>query len=161
MTVRIRRKFLVDRSYAEQIVSQASDVFTVMQGYLSTQPNHRICIQLIRDGGGHQRAFITIAGQTINNMTSCFSYEVPIADGQSMFLMSDVFLPEKKRFVVDYRGSEWIVDQHRGPNDGLMVAKVEQASLTSHIDIPPWVGLEVTNDTNYTGAKIANVKVPV
>lgn len=41
-------------------------------------------------------------------------------------------------------GLEWEVDIFTGPNNGLVIAEIELPSPDHPIDIPPWVGEEIT-----------------
>jgi CYTH domain-containing protein len=52
-------------------------------------------------------------------------------------------------------GLEWEVDVFEGENAGLVVAEVELESERQSIDLPDWVGLEVTHDPRYLNANLA------
>ncbi|WLT38969.1 hypothetical protein NON20_04405 [Synechocystis sp. B12] len=43
-----------------------------------------------------------------------------------------------------------------GDNQGLILAEVELTHTDEQINLPPWIGEEVTNDTRYYNINLAN-----
>ena len=58
-------------------------------------------------------------------------------------------LIDKTRFWVEDRGHTWEVDVFHGENSGLIIAEVELASITEVVELPEWIGEEVTDDVRY------------
>ena len=58
-------------------------------------------------------------------------------------------LVEKTRYKVHYAGHEWEIDVFAGANTGLIVAEVELQSEHEALNLPPWVGVEVSDDPRY------------
>jgi CYTH domain-containing protein len=56
---------------------------------------------------------------------------------------------EKVRHVVPYAGLLWHVDVYEGILSGVVVAEVELQHAHQELDLPPWIGEEVTNDPSY------------
>jgi adenylate cyclase len=115
------------------------------QGYLSTDPGRSV---RIRSGAG--KAFITIKGQTVNRTRAEYEYPVPVDDAEEL-LDSLCLRPliEKTRHIVEHAGLHWEVDEFDGANAGLVIAEVELAAANQHIQLPDWVGEEVTDDPRY------------
>lgn len=62
---------------------------------------------------------------------------------------------EKTRYKVAYAGNVWEVDEFAEANAGLVIAEVELSSEKQTIQLPPWVGTEVTTDRRYYNAYLA------
>ena len=55
-------------------------------------------------------------------------------------------LVEKSRYKIDFDGFVWEVDEFFGENQGLIVAEIELESEDQKVEIPGWIGGEVTGD---------------
>jgi adenylate cyclase len=58
-------------------------------------------------------------------------------------------LIEKTRFTVRWQGSLWEVDVFSGDNSGLVIAEIELRHESEPFDRPPWLGIEVTGQSQY------------
>jgi len=142
----IERKFLV-----------ASDAWRGLapgtryrQGYLSTVETRTV---RIRVAGDH--AYLTIKGATAGIARAEFEYEIPLADAQA--LLDDLCerpLIEKTRYRIPFAGHVWEVDEFHGDNEGLIVAEVELPTADAPVDLPPWIGAEVSADPRYANANL-------
>ena len=56
---------------------------------------------------------------------------------------------EKIRYKIEYAGHTWDVDEFHGLNSGLVLAEIELESEEAVVELPPWVGEEVTGDPRY------------
>jgi CYTH domain-containing protein len=61
---------------------------------------------------------------------------------------------DKVRYRIEHAGRIWEVDVFDGANEGLVVAEVELPSEEAQIDLPHWIGEEVTNDPRYFNANL-------
>ena len=63
----------------------------------------------------------------------------------------------KRRFLLDVAGALFGVDVFEHPHTGLMLCEVEAESLADldHVALPDWVGAEITDDPDFTGAALA------
>lgn len=141
MPKEIERKFLV---IGEDWRGKNAGIF-YRQGYLSTQ---RDCSVRIRAGEG--KGYLTIKGETHGAVRDEFEYEIPIEDANE--LLSKFCrhpLIEKKRYEIQHKGLGWEIDEFTGENEGLVVAEVELADENEKIDLPEWIGEEVTGDPKY------------
>src|SRR6186997_2055870 len=135
MGTEIERKFLVPD------VSAVRDVTGVAyrQGYLSTVPERTV---RVRVAGDH--AFITIKGLNAGATRAEFEYPIPPDDAEALLPMCVPPLVEKTRYRIEHGGLTWEVDVFEGENAGLVVAEVELPAADTRVDIPPWIGDEVT-----------------
>ena len=65
-------------------------------------------------------------------------------------------LVEKTRYEIEWAGRVWEIDVFAGDNEGLVVAEVELASEDEPVEIPPWVGEEVSGDPRYYNANLVD-----
>lgn len=63
---------------------------------------------------------------------------------------------EKNRHRIEHAGRTWEVDVFEGGNAGLILAEVELDSADATVEIPDWVGDEVTTDPRYYNANLVN-----
>ena len=145
MATEIERKFLVRDLQALAGV----DGIAYRQGYLSTEADRTV---RVRRAGAH--AFITVKGRSHGATRAEFEYEIPIADADAMLGLCIPPIIEKVRHRIEHSGRVWEVDVFGGVNEGLVVAEVELPSADAEVDLPPWVGDEVTDDPRYFNANL-------
>ncbi len=61
---------------------------------------------------------------------------------------------EKTRYEVVHAGLVWEVDVFTGDAEGLVLAEVELKRTDQLLDLPSWVGREVTQDRRYRSSAI-------
>ena len=153
MAIEIERKYLVkDDSWREGAKGQK-----YMQGYMSRGEVATVRVRITEKG-----AFLTIKGKPaikegeISAAKLEFEYPVPLADAKEMLtLLCQGPIIEKTRFCVEHAGMTWEIDEFYGENDGLLMAEVELESEDQSVEIPSWIGREVTSDTRYYNASLS------
>lgn len=145
MALEIERKFLVvGRSWR-------SDRGTLLrQGYLNRDPQRTVRIRVSDDS-----AWITVKGLTTGASRSEFEYSIPVADAEALLALCERPLLEKTRYRIQHSGLWWDLDEFHGDNAGLIIAEVELTHENDAVDLPPWVGTEVTNDPRYFNSNLA------
>jgi CYTH domain-containing protein len=79
-----------------------------------------------------------------------FEYAIPYSDAVEILqTMCDGRVLEKVRHVVLHAGTVWHVDVYEGILNGVVLAEAELQHADQKIDLPGWVGREVTNDPMY------------
>jgi CYTH domain-containing protein len=63
--------------------------------------------------------------------------------------MCDGHVLNKTRHFVTHVGAIWYVDVYDGILNGVMLAEIELESADQQIELPGWIGKEVTGDPNY------------
>jgi CYTH domain-containing protein len=151
MAIEIERKFLVvgDGWLAGARASR------IEQGYLSNNPEVSVRIR-IRD----ERATITVKGERSGLSRDEFEYPVPIDDARAMMELCVLPPLAKTRHDVIFAGKMWEVDVYSGRHAGMVIAEIELASEADEIELPPWVGLEVTHDRRYRNSELAGAASP-
>jgi len=122
------------------------------QGYLSTEPERTVRIRTMGE-----KAFLTIKGPTIGISRTEYEYPIPLADGNRMLdELCQKPIIEKKRYTIIIQEQVWEVDKFKGENEGLIVAEIELESEDQKIDLPDWIGEEVSHDPRYFNANLVS-----
>jgi adenylate cyclase len=147
MAKEIERKFLVKSlNFAD-----LAPGIPIKQGYISSGPNHSVRIRCYG-----ARGFITIKGPTRGATRDEFEYEIPLADAKQMLANLCEHPPiEKTRYRIPVGNHVFEVDRFAGANEGLIVAEVELSSEDESIEMPDWVGREVTDDPRYYNSNLS------
>lgn len=146
MAKEIERKFLVrlDRW------RPSADGVHFVQGYLSSVKERVVRVRV--EG---TRARLTIKGLTSGMSRSEFEYPIPAADATLMLEgLCERPLIDKHRHIENVGGRRWEVDVFHGDNQGLVIAEVELQSEDDIVELPPWVGDEVTGDPRYFNSNL-------
>lgn len=142
----IERKYLVKGTEWKKLAKGTS----YRQGYLSTVKERTVRVRTIDDKG-----FLTIKGITVGASRAEYEYEIPADDANAMLSnLCEKPLIEKNRYKIGYAGLTWEVDEFFGDNAGLVVAEVELTSEDQKIDLPAWVGEQVTSDPRYFNSNL-------
>lgn len=144
MAVEIERKFLVSGDGW-----RGGPGRRLVQGYLSESGAATVRVR-IDDGD----AFLTIKGDDPGRSRPEFEYAIPLADAQDLLRLCRRPLIEKTRYEVEHAGLVWEVDVFEGDNAGLVIAEVELDSAGQAVELPPWVGDEVTDDLRYRNSNL-------
>ena len=148
MGIEIERKFLVG---SDQWRAAAGPGTRYRQGYLYAQADGAVRVRVAGD-----EAWLTVKGATRGIERLEFEYVIPRADAEAMLEhLCRRPLIEKTRYVVPHGGRRWEVDVFEGANAGLVVAEVELPSADAAVDLPAWVGREVSDDPRYYNANLA------
>jgi CYTH domain-containing protein len=101
------------------------------------------------------KAFLTIKGISAGAVRSEYEYEIPFTEAVELLTqLCEKPIIEKIRYKITYKGLIWEVDEFSGENQGLLVVEVELTNEQQEIELPPWVGEEVTTDTRYYNANL-------
>ena len=149
MAIEIERKFLVAGDGWRDLVRRKE---TLRQGYLTTGGKGvTVRVRTIDDA----RGFITIKSGGSALARAEFEYDVPIADARQMLGLSRGAQIEKTRHSLELAGGDWVVDEFHGRHEGLIIVEVELDTPTAALELPGWVGDEVTGDPQYYNSSLA------
>jgi adenylate cyclase len=99
---------------------------------------------------------LNIKGATRGLARAEFEYPEPLEDARALLAEQCAgAIIEKTRHRVRHRGRLWEVDVFSGANEGLVVAEVELSSANERVDLPRWIGVEVSDDPRYRNAALA------
>ncbi len=147
MAQEIERKFLVTADSWRPLATGQP----YCQGYIATaRPGHSVRVRLAGD-----RGYLTIKGPTQGLTRAEFEYPIPVADAQAMLsTLCDRPFIEKTRYRLPRGEVVWEIDEFAGENVGLIVAEVELQSENQPLDLPDWVGREVSGEARYYNASL-------
>ncbi|MCP5365688.1 MAG: CYTH domain-containing protein [Hyphomicrobiales bacterium] len=146
MATEIERKFLVSGAGWRS----GSEAAAIRQGYLTTTKTLSVRVRTFGE-----QAFLTIKGAMRGLTRAEYEYAIPVADANELLdTLCHGGLIEKTRYTLIYAGHEWVVDEFAGDNAGLTVAEVELADENESVNLPPWIGEEVTDDPRYLNANL-------
>lgn len=148
MAREIERKFLVTRDDWRQLVKKTD---AVRQGYLSSAGGITVRIRTVNETKG--LLTIKTGGAVLDRAE--FEYEVPIADARELLVRCPGRLIEKRRHHLGLPGGDWVVDEFAGRHHGLILLEVELPDSQATIDLPDWVGEEVTGRAEFYNATLA------
>ena len=147
MTIEIERKFLV----TGHDWKQSDTAMHCLQGYLVDNDTCVVRARVMGDAG-----FLTVKGRVVGPVATEFEYGIDAHEAKTIIeTLCDGRMVEKTRYVIDHAGMQWEVDEFHGANEGLIVAEVELDREDQTIDLPPWVGSEVTGDARYYNMNLA------
>lgn len=143
----IERKFLI--KYSEWNELQKTSGKHLRQGYLLSDPEKTIRVRT-----ADEHAWITIKGKSVGATRLEYEYEIPLQDGIELLSNFAESPLEKVRHEIINQSKTWEVDVFLGDNAGLIVAEIELESEDEGIDLPNWVGEEVTGDIRYYNSNL-------
>jgi len=142
----IERKFLV----SSDAWRDGTPGVPMRQGYLSEGTRTTVRVRI-----AGPRAWLTIKGRAVGGVRPEYEYEIPVRDGSAMLDLCTGEIVDKVRHRVPYAGNTWEVDVFAGVNQPLITAEVELGSPDESVELPPWLGREVTGEARYLNASLA------
>ena len=148
--IEIERKFLASST---EFFALADSKVYIKQGYLSKDPHRTVRVR-IKD----ERAFLTIKGISSESGMSRFEWEKEIAleEGETLMRLCLPTIIEKTRFIVPQGTLAFEVDVFEREHKGLILAEIELPSEKTTINLPPWIGKEVTGDKRYYNSYLSS-----
>lgn len=148
MSLEIERKFLVrDDSWRS-----GAQGLLLRQGYLPTQGKVTVRVRVAGD-----RAYLTLKGPAQGLVRPEFEYPIPLTDATTLLAsLCQLPLIEKYRYRIPVGDLVWEVDEFLGANQGLVLAEVELTHPDQPIELPAWVGQEVSDNPRYLNANLVN-----
>lgn len=144
----IERKFLV----INDKYKSSAEFMLHKQGYLSRIPEKVVRVRT--DG---KEGYITVKGERKGAFRKEYEYRIPIGDALEMLdTLCDKPLIEKKRYIAEYGGFKWEIDEFYGENEGLVIAEIELESEDACFSKPDWIGEEVTDDNRYYNSNLVS-----
>ena len=148
--VEIERKFLVDNP--AQALLSARHSFHIFQGYISNDPARTVRLRI-----GEGKGFLTIKGASSAEGTTRLEWEqeIPLAEAKALMPLCLPGLIQKTRHHVVDQQQLFEVDVFEGALTGLVIAEIELKTPKDKIQLPAWIGKEVTGDKRYYNSHLA------
>lgn len=149
MAIEIEHKYLVISDQYKLMSELKSEI---SQGYLSRTPSRTVRVRIKDDKG-----FLTVKGITEHDSRMEFEYQIPKTDAEEMMAFCECVPLQKTRYIVNYCGNRWEVDEFHGKLEGLVLAEIELKHSGEHYELPPFVGKNVTGDPKYYNSALNGV----
>jgi adenylate cyclase len=148
MAVEIERKFLVrSDAWREQVHASRR----LRQGYLSRGATASVRVRI---SGAKAELGIKSTSDGIHRLE--YEYAVPLADATEMLERIALRpLIDKTRHLIKHAGQLWEVDEFHGENAPLILAEIELEDADQAIELPDWVGREVSCDPRYYNSNLS------
>jgi adenylate cyclase len=161
MGIEIERRFLVRDARAAVLDSKITNRCQIRQGYFGCVDGLRVRVRIIADNGGQRSAVLTLKGRRKGICRE--EYERPLEldyAEQALFSLPPAHIIWKTRYWLRYLdGVLWSIDLFEGPNTGLVIAEVELTHPEQDIELPPWVGEEISFNARYGNFALARLPV--
>jgi len=105
-----------------------------------------------------EECVLTAKGRRVG--ASAIEHEWPISSELFDSITSGGGLPSTKKSRYLWRGGDgllWEIDEFEGALAGLIIAEVELDDENQAVNIPAWVGMELTNLNGWSNASLANM----
>ena len=145
MGLEIERKFLVQKaSFLSSIYGK-----DMVQGFILTKKEKSVRVRITGE-----KATLTVKGETFGSVRQEFEYPIPVEEAREMLFLCERPLIDKCRYEIPWGSLIWEVDVFHGENEGLIVAEIELPEVDYYLDLPEWIGEEVTSDPRYFNSNL-------
>jgi len=142
MPLEIERKFLVANSGWKSAVTGR---IRIRDGLIASNNGHKARVRI-----SDAKATITLKSRRIGPTRTEFEYAIPCSDAEEMLrTMCDGHVLDKVRHFVSHAGATWQVDVYDGILNGVVLAEIELERADQKLELPDWIGKEVTGDPSY------------
>ncbi len=148
MNIEIERKFLVRNDDWRNFAISRSDI---RQAYLDTNPKVSIRVR-IRDNSA---ATLTLKSSPSALRRLELEYPIPTLEAEALMPLRHGAIVEKTRHIVPCGDLAFEVDEFSGANAGLFIAEIELPSEHHPVELPSWIGPEVTGQKQYYNGSLA------
>lgn len=147
----VERKFLVGALPRDRY-----DPALITQGYLHNTEDLTVRVEFVDRTryGGKLSVNLSVKSPRTGLVREEDEFEITERLGDKLLWSARDQRISKVWSKVAYGGREWEVDDYLDENFGLRVAEIEFDD-SKPIELPPWVGREVTGDHRYTNANLA------
>lgn len=122
----------------------------IVQGYIADQPM-TVRVRVIE-----AEAFLTLKSKRQGVEREEFEFPIPMRQARELLATwCGGRVIEKTRYRVPYHGLVVEVDVFGGRHAGLVLAEIELDSADQSIDLPPWLGRELSHDRRFSNAALA------
>ena len=146
MSFEIERKFLVrDDTWRNSVIRHAK----IRQAYLDSDANVSIRVR-VKDNSS---ATLTLKTRWSKLRRREFEYVIPTRDAEELISLRQ---GQNHRKGPIYRSRlNWEIDVFSGENLGLVIAEIELPNENHHVELPSWIGSEVTGQDRYYNGTLA------
>jgi adenylate cyclase len=149
MSFEIERKFLVRDDEWRQLATKRMDI---RQAYLAWENKASVRIRIIDNSS----ATLTVKSRPVELRRLELEYEIPVLEAEALIPLRQGSIVEKVRYRFPCGDLAWEVDVFSGENAGLVIAEIELRHEHQPIELPSWIGEEVTGQPPYYNGSLAH-----
>lgn len=152
MGIEIERKFI----FVGTLPKEYDESLMITQFYVSESTDSEVRVRIENDA-----ATLTIKSKEPGSRRTEFEYDLPISDAIDLQALFGENAIEKTRYVVAFGNLSWEIDVFQGRLSGLILAEVElKEGHDEKIELPSWLGSEVTEDLRFRNVELAKIQSP-
>jgi adenylate cyclase len=148
MSFEIERKFLVRGDDWQQLVN---DRTSIRQAYLASSEKASLRVRIRQESA----ATLTVKSRPYKLRRLELEYPIPVLEAEALMQLRCGSVIEKTRHVVPCGDLSWEIDVFSGENTGLTIAEIELRHEHQRIELPDWIGREVTGQLPYYNSSLA------
>jgi adenylate cyclase len=162
MAIEIERRFLVHDPRTAFTDPGVMGWQRISQGYFGQIGGLRSRVRIVTETCGNNRGVLTLKGKRRGPCRLEYEYPMPLEQAeQALRSLPEAQIIRKIRYAIRHHdGRGWAVDRFQGANTGLVLAEVELEHPDQAIELPSWVGEEVTFDRRYGNSRLARSPMP-
>jgi adenylate cyclase len=141
MKVEIERKFLLASDGWRREVQRSE---YIRDGLIAISDERKTRVRIIGES-----ATLTVKTKRTADSRYEFEYDIPLEDGELLLASCGSNATAKHRHYVLHEGLTWEIDEYDGILKGVVLAEVELEAIDQLIDMPSWIGREVTAQAPY------------
>jgi adenylate cyclase len=137
MSFEIERKFLVCNNDWQQHAAKHCDI---RQAYLTIGGKASVRVRIL----DNHTATLTVKSRPAELRRLELEYPIPMLEAEALMPLRQGSIVEKVRYRIPCE-----IDVFSGENEGLVIAEIELRDEQQHVELPSWIGEEVTGRPEY------------
>ena len=102
-----------------------------------------------------EEAILTAKGNKIGSRAEEFEWDLPLEIYNNLAIDGLPSISKIRYYWTGNDGMLWEIDEFESPLSGIIIAEVELEDENQNIEIPDWVGLEVTHLRGWSNASLS------
>ncbi len=149
MNIEIERKFLLRNDDWRKLTLERVDI---RQAYLDLNPKVSIRVRI----KNNSLATLTLKSSPSSLRRLELEYPIPTLEAEALLPLRQGLLIEKVRHIVPHNDLKWEVDVFSNENLGLVIAEIELPDEHYPVELPSWIGQEVTGQQQYYNGSLVH-----
>ena len=148
MGFEIERRFLVRGNDWQHLSTNHTDI---RHAYLTKGDKSSVRVRI----SDSSIATLTVKSRRTEIRRLELEYSIPTLEAEALIALRQGSIVEKRRYQIPCDDLTWEVDVFLGENAGLVIAEIELRHEQQHIDLPAWIGEEITGHAQYYNGFLA------
>jgi adenylate cyclase len=132
----------------QQIATKYTDI---RQAYLALGGKSSVRVRI----SDNRTATLTVKSRPAELRRLELEYPIPTLEAEALIVLREGSLVEKVRYLLPWNDLAWEIDVFSGENFGLVLAEIELRNEHQPIELPPWIGKEVTGQRQFYNGFLA------